>query len=222
MIVAVGLFSGAAQAQAPSQPQMQTQTTGSSTSTRLFGAGATFPAPLYKRWISEYAKTDPTIVIDYKEVGSGEGQKRFVANAVDFGASDAALNDEQIAQVKSGTILVPTAAGMVVLAYNLPGLNGPLKRSGSSYVDLLAGRIPKWNDARIRAANPDLNLPDRSVVIVARQDSSGTTFALTNHMNTISPRWGESGRGVGNVVNWAGNNMLARRNEGVAARIKVS
>jgi len=188
----------------------------------LRGAGATFPAPLYKKWISEYGKTNPTVAIDYKDVGSGEGVKRFVEQAIDFGASDAALSDEQIAHVKSGAILVPTTAGMVVLAYNLPGLNGPLKLSRSAYVDLLAGNIPKWNDARIQAINPDLKLPNKTITLVVRQDSSGTTFALTNHLNAIGTRWSALGRGVGTVVGWSGNTMLARGNEGVAARIKVS
>lgn len=187
----------------------------------LNGAGATFPAPLYKKWITEYAKVDPSTVIDYKSVGSGEGMKRFLANAVDFGASDAALSDEQIASAKNGALLVPATAGMVVLAYNLPGLGGPLKLSRTTYVDLLAGKIPKWNDARIQAINPNLKLPNRNIVVVARQDGSGTTFALTNHLNTIE-RWRAAGRGFGSQVSWHGNVMLAPGNEGVSARIKIS
>lgn len=188
----------------------------------LRGAGATFPAPLYKKWITEYTKANPGVAIDYRDVGSGEGQKRFVDESVDFGASDAALTDEQIARVKSGAALIPATAGMVVLAYNLPGLNGPLKLSRTTYVDLLAGRIPKWNDARIQSTNPDLKLPNKTIVLVARQDSSGTTFVLTNHLAAISGKWSEMGRGVGNIVAWDGSTMLARGNEGVAARIKVS
>jgi len=187
----------------------------------LNGAGATFPAPLYKKWIAEYAKVDPATVIDYKSVGSGEGMKRFLASAVEFGASDAALSDEQIASAKGGAALVPATAGMVVLAYNLPGLGGPLKLSRNTYVDLLAGKIPKWNDARIQAINPDLKLPNKNIVLVARQDGSGTTFALTNHLNSIE-RWRTAGRGVGSQVSWQGNVMLAPGNEGVSARIKIS
>ncbi len=186
------------------------------------GAGATFPAPLYRKWIAEYAKLTPATQIDYKDVGSGEGIKRFLAGGIDFGASDAALTDEQIALAKSGATLIPTTAGMVVLAYNLPGLNGPLKLSRSTYVDLLAGRIPKWNDARIQAINPELNLPNRNIVLVARQDGSGTTYALTNHLSSTSDKWRSMGRGVGNLVSWSGSVMLARGNEGVASRIKLS
>ena len=206
---------GIASAQQAPRPAAGTQTV-------LHGAGATFPAPLYKKWIAEYAKANPGVAIDYKEVGSGEGIQRFIQNAVDFGASDAAMSDEQIAQVKGGVSLVPTAAGMVVLAYNLTGLGGPLKLNRSTYVEMLAGRIAKWNDPRIQASNPGLKLPNKNIALVVRQDSSGTTFALTNHLNAIDNKWRVLGRNVGTVVGWVGNVMLARGNEGVAARIKIS
>lgn len=188
----------------------------------LRGAGATFPAPLYKKWIDAYRKLEPATRIAYAEVGSGEGAQRFLADAVDFGASDAALTDEQIAGARNGAVLVPATAGMVVLTYNLPGLNGPLKLSRTTYVALLAGKIPKWNDARIQATNPGLNLPDREIVLVARLDSSGTTYALTNHLSAISHQWRERGPGVGKLIAWPANTMLVRGNEGVAARVKIS
>ena len=177
---------------------------------------------MYKKWIAEYAKANPGAAIDYKEVGSGEGVKRFVDNAVDFGASDSAMSDEQIARVKSGVTLVPATAGMVVLAYNLPGLGGPLKLSRSIYLDLLAGRLAKWTDPRIQRANPEIKLPNRNIVLAVRLDSSGTTFALTNHLNAMGPSWRDYGKGVGTTASWSGNAMLARGNEGVAALIKIS
>jgi phosphate transport system substrate-binding protein len=186
------------------------------------GAGATFPAPLYEKWIQAYQQAHPEVAISYEAVGSGEGQRRFLADAVDFGASDAALTDEQIARVKAGARLVPVTAGLVVLAYNLPGLNGPLKLGRDVYVDIFAGRIRTWDDPRIRAQNSGLNLPNRSIAIVARQDGSGTTFALTNHLSAVSPVWRDSGPGVGNLVDWRGTAMLTKGNEGVAGRIKVS
>lgn len=188
----------------------------------LRGAGATFPAPLYEKWIQAYRRRIPEVAITYDPVGSGEGQRRFLADAVDFGASDSALTDEQMARVKAGARLVPVTAGIVVLAYNLPGLGGPLKLGRDVYTDIFAGRIRAWNDPRIRAANPGLNLPNRSIAIVARHDASGTTFAFTNHLSAISEVWRDRGPGVGNLVDWRGGAMLARGNEGVAGRIKVS
>ncbi|HXJ79181.1 MAG TPA: phosphate ABC transporter substrate-binding protein PstS [Candidatus Methylomirabilis sp.] len=187
----------------------------------LRGAGATLPAPLYERWIRMYREERPDVQITYEAVGSGEGQRRFLTDAVDFGASDAALTDEQIAHVKGGVQLVPVTAGMVVLAYNLPRLGGPLRIPRDVCVDIFAGRIRSWNDPRLRAANPGLDLPGRNIALVVRQDGSGTTFAFTNHLSAVSAAWRDRGPGVGTLVDWHGA-MLARGNEGVAGRIKVS
>ena len=188
----------------------------------LKGAGATFPAPLYEKWIQTYRLDHPDVAISYDAVGSGEGQRRFLAAGVDFGASDAALTDEQITRAPLGARLVPVTAGIVVLAYNLPGLGGPLRLSRDVLVDIFAGRIRTWNDARIGAANPGLSLPNRHIAVVVRQDSSGTTFAFTNHLSAISDTWRDRGPGAATLIDWRGRAMLARGNEGVAGRIKVS
>lgn len=190
--------------------------------TVLHGAGATFPAPLYKKWLAAFQKAEPTTSIDYAPLGSGEGVKRFLADTVDFGASDSAMTDEQIAAAKHGAVLIPATAGEVVLAYNLPGLSGSLKLSRDVYVGILSGKVAKWNDPRILAVNPGLVLPDREIMLVARQDSSGTTFALTNHLSAVSREWRDRGAGVGKVIEWPSNAMLVRGNEGVASRIKYS
>jgi phosphate transport system substrate-binding protein len=187
----------------------------------LQGAGATFPAPLYKKWIGVFTAQNPDVAVEYQEIGSGEGVQRFIAQRVDFGASDGAMTDEQMARVANGARLVPATAGMVVLAYNLPGLDAPLKLSRPVYADIFLRRITSWNDPRIRAINPGLPLPNRSIVIAARQDRSGTTFALANHLSAISPDW-QRGPGTGYAVDWSGRAMLARGNEGVAALVKAS
>lgn len=192
------------------------------TSVALAGAGATFPAPLYKKWISLYRTVEPQTTINYAAVGSGEGAESFLADRIDFGASDALLTEAQAATAKHGLVSIPVTAGMLVLVYNLPGLNGPLKLSRDSYVALLMGKIPRWNDARIQSTNPDLNLPNRDIVLVARQDSSGTTYALTKHLDAASATWRKRGAGVGKLVQWPANTMLVRGNEGVAARVKLA
>jgi phosphate transport system substrate-binding protein len=193
------------------------QSAGSSAKIVLHGAGATFPAPLYKKWIGEFSAQNPDVVIEYRDVGSGEGVKRFLDQSVDFGASDGALTDEQLAH---GGRLVPTTAGIVVLAYNTPGLGGDLKLSRDVYTDVFLRKIEKWNDPRLQAINPGLKLPNRSIAIAARQDGSGTTFALSNHLSTISPAW-RDGPGIGYMIDWGGRAMRARGNEGVAALIKI-
>lgn len=187
----------------------------------LQGAGATFPAPLYAAWIERFHQVHPEIKIAYDAVGSGEGIKRFTAGAVDFAASDAAMTDAQIAAVDRGVRLIPATAGMVVLAYNLPGLDGPLKLSHDVYPAILAGEITRWSDPRIVAANPGLHLPDSMIAIIGRLDSSGTTFALSSNLSAVSPSW-KSRHGVATRVDWPSSAMLVRGNEGVAGRIKVT
>jgi phosphate transport system substrate-binding protein len=103
---------------------------------QLHGAGATFPAPLYKKWLEEYRKREPTVEVSYDPIGSGDGVKQFMAGQVDFGASDAAMTDAEMAEVRRGIQLLPAVAGSLVLAYNLEGLGGPLKLTREVYVDI--------------------------------------------------------------------------------------
>src|SRR4029077_6849690 len=139
--------------------------------------------------IDTYHREHPAVSISYDAVGSGEGVRRFVAGSVDFGASDVVLSDREAAQVSRGAIMVPSTAGMVVLAYNLPGLSAELRLRRDVYPGFLSGQIRYWDDPVIRKANPGLKLPHRDIVIVARRDSSGTTFALTSHMAAMSRAW---------------------------------
>lgn len=199
----------------------QMPTTTPASPVELYGAGATFPAPLYKKWIEVYGKVRPAVKLHYDVVGSGEGVKRFLANTVDFGASDSAMSDEQIQQAKSGATLIPATAGILVLAYNLPEVEGTLKLSRALYADIFLGKIRHWNDPRIQELNPDLKLPKQVITLVARQDSSGTTYAMSNHLSAISEEW-RKGLGTGTMINWPGVTMTARGNEGVAGRIKRS
>jgi phosphate transport system substrate-binding protein len=189
---------------------------------QLRGAGATFPAPLYKKWLEEYQKQHRGVQVSYDAVGSGEGTKRFMAGAVDFGASDAAMSDEEMAAVTRGVQLLPAVAGSIVLAYNLEGLGGELKLKRDVYADIFLGKIKTWDDPRIKATNPGLHLTRDNIALVVRQDSSGTTYAFTNHLSAISTQWRDHGPGAGRVLAWPSNPMVATGNEGVAGRIKNS
>ena len=188
-------------------------------SVTIRGAGSTFVAPLFKAWFIEYHRTHPETVVEYAGVGSGEGTKRFLNNDVDFAASDSALTDEQIASVKRGVALVPITAGIIVLAYNPQELPSGLRLPRNIYVDIFLGKITRWDDPRIVAANPGQKMPPREIAVVARQDSSGTTFALTNHFAAVSSAW-KAGPGIGKSVDWAGHALRAQGNEGVAALIQ--
>ena len=189
--------------------------------TRITGAGATFPANLYETWIAAFTAAHPGIAIDYQAVGSGEGIRRFLDGSVDFGATDRPLDDAQIAGVEGGVLHVPRTAGMVVVAYNLPGHTGTLRLSRATLGGIFAGRITAWNDPAIAADNPGTAFPDRTIALVTRRDSSGTTFLFSGFLEAASPDWVAAGLAAGTTVDWPGA-MAAAGNEGVAARLGVT
>src|SRR5262245_7676978 len=183
----------------------------------LQGTGATFPAPLYQRWFTEYNKLHPEVQINYQALGSGAGVKQFQEGLVNFGASDAAMTDEEIAAVKDGVVMLPMTAGSVVLAYNLPGVT-ELKLSRDAYVGIFLGKLTSWNDPKIAETNPGVKLPDTKITPIPRSDGSGTTFVFTQHLSAISDAW-KSGPGTGKSVNFPVG-VGGKGNPGVTALIK--
>lgn len=177
------------------------------------GAGASFPAPLYSKWAADYHKATG-VKINYQSVGSGAGLRQIEAKTVDFGASDAPLKDEELAQ--KGLVQFPTVIGGIVPVVNIKGIQpGQLKLSGQVIGDIYLGKITKWNDEAIKALNPGLELPDAAIAPVRRADGSGTTFGFTNYLSKVNTEW-KTKVGEGTAVNWpvgAGG----KGNEGVAA-----
>jgi phosphate transport system substrate-binding protein len=184
----------------------------------LQGAGATFPAPLYQRWFLEYYKRHREIRVNYQAIGSGAGIRQFTEGLVDFGASDAAMSDAEMAKVKPGVRLLPMTAGSVVICYNVPGVKGRIKLTRHAYVGIFMGSITRWNDSAIAFNNPGIGLPDLPITTIHRSDGSGTTFAFTNHLTAISEEW-QHGPGVGKSVVWP-NGLGGRGNAGVAALVE--
>jgi phosphate transport system substrate-binding protein len=187
---------------------------------RLIGSGASFPFPIYAAWFKDFSKTAGATV-DYQAKGSGAGIQDFIKKTVDFAASDAAMSDEEMAKVDGGVVLLPMTAGEIVLAYNLPGNPAGLKLPRDVYPDIFLGKITKWNDSRLVAANPGMKLPDTPITVVRRSDSSGTTYLFTRHLSAISPAF-KSGPGVGTSVQWPASDKIvaAPKNDGVTATIK--
>jgi len=183
----------------------------------LQGTGATFPAPLYQKWFREYNQLHPNVEINYQALGSGAGIKQFQQGLVNFGASDAAMTDEEMAAVKPGVVLLPMTAGSIVLAYNLPDVTG-LKLSREAYAGIFLGKITQWNDPIIAKANPGAKLSDTKITVVSRSDGSGTTFVFTSHLSAISAAW-KSGPGAGKTVNFPVG-VAGKGNPGVTALIK--
>ncbi len=188
------------------------------TGTSLTGAGATFPDPIYEVWFQQFRDVESDAKINYQAIGSGGGIEQFTQQTVDFGASDAPLQDDEIAALPTDYIELPTVLGGVVFAYNVSGLDSGLKLDGTTGADIFLGKITTWNDPAIAALNPDLDLPDTPISVVHRADESGTTFVFTSWLASQSPEW-ETQVGADKDVNWPVGTG-GDGNDGVAAGIQ--
>lgn len=198
-VALVGMLAGAASAQ------------------NINAAGATFPEPIYQKWFSQYAQEHPNVKINYQPIGSGGGIRQVSDGTVDFGASDATMTDEQIAQGKVKVMALPTVLGAVVPIYNLP-VSQPLNFSGDVIADIYLGKISRWNDPRIAKDNPGVNLPAKAILPVYRSDGSGTTFIFTDYLSKVSPDWA-SRVGKNSSVKWP-SGIGAVHSEGVAGMVR--
>jgi phosphate transport system substrate-binding protein len=186
---------------------------------KLQGAGASFPAPLYQKWFKDYSNAHDNVQIDYQSVGSGSGKKAVLDGTVDFGASDAAMTEEEMAKVKRGVVLLPMTAGSIVLTYNLEGVKD-LKLSRKAYSGIFLGTVTKWSDPLIAKDNMGANLPDGPINVVVRNDSSGTTYVFTKHLAAINPAFAKK-VGVDTMPNWPVGTR-SKGNEGVTASIQTT
>src|ERR1041384_6302818 len=189
-----------------------------SSSVSLQGAGASFPNPLYQKWLSEYGKSHANVKIDYQSIGSGGGIKQLKEQTVDFGASDAPMSDADLKSAPGEIIHVPTVLGAVVITYNPEGISQPLKFSPEAIADIFLGKIKKWNDPKIAADNAGVTLPDKDITVVHRSDSSGTSAVFTDYLSKVSPEWKEK-VGAGTAPSWP-IGLGGKGNEGVTGQVK--
>ena len=185
------------------------------------GAGATFPYPLYSRWFSEYNKIDKSVQFNYQSIGSGGGIAQITARTVDFGASDAILNEDQF-KGAPGIQMFPTVAGAVVPTYSLKDTDGKaitaaIKFSKTALADIFLGKLTKWNDPVLAQANPDIKLPAKDIIVVHRSDGSGTTFIFTDYLSKVSADW-KSKVGSATSVQWPVG-LGGKGNEGVSGTV---
>ncbi len=184
----------------------------------LTGAGSTFVNPAMSKWAYSYHEKNPNISINYQSVGSGAGISQYKDGTVDFGATDAPLSDKDAATMPTPTLNVPIISGAVVLAYNIPGVTGDLKLTSESVADIFLGKIKKWDDAKLKADNPDLKLPSTDITTCHRSDGSGTTYVFTDYLSSVSPAW-KAGPGKSKQPTWP-NGVGGKGNEGVSGLIK--
>src|SRR5215203_574838 len=184
----------------------------------LQGAGATFPNPLYQKWLSEYGRLHPNVRIDYQSIGSGGGIKQLKEQTVDFGASDAPMKDEDLKSAPGEVLHIPTVMGAVVITYNLQGVAEKLRFSPEVLADIFLGKIKVWNDAKIAADNPGVKLPANDITVVHRSDGSGTSAVFTDYLSKVSPEWKEK-VGSGTSPSWP-TGIGGKGNEGVTGQVK--
>lgn len=183
----------------------------------LLGAGSTFVYPLFSKLFSEYNKATG-LRVNYQSIGSGGGILQLTNKTVDFGDSDAPLNDEQTQKIGAPVLHIPMCSGAVVLSYNLPGLKDTLKLTPDIIANIFLGKIKTWNDKQIAAANAGVNLPNTPVVIAHRSDGSGTTNIFTTYLSKVNTEWNTK-PGKGSSINWPVG-LGGKGNEGVAGLIK--
>ena len=194
----------------------------------IYGAGTTFPAPLYLKWFQEY-KEQTGITVNYQSVGSGGATKNITAHAVDFGATDIPLNDAEV-HAAPGILHIPTVVYAVVIVYNLSGIKTGLHLTGGIAADVYLGKITRWNDPHIARLNPTLTLPDLAIFPIHQSNGSGNTYLLTNYLSAVSSAWQEN-VGAGKTVHWpvglGGKQGMSiaqifRQNEGSFGYIELS
>src|ERR1700728_1425064 len=186
--------------------------------TTLNGAGATFPAPMYSKWFSEYHKAHSDVQMNYQPIGSGGGIRQVTSGTVDFGASDMPMTDKQLQDSKVKILNVPTVLGAVVPAYNIPGVSGEVRFTPEALAGIFLGKISKWNDKALVSANPGVNFPDKDIIVVHRSDGSGTSFIFTDYLSKVSPDW-KSKVGAGGSVSWQ-TRLGGTAAEGVTGLVK--
>jgi phosphate transport system substrate-binding protein len=189
-----------------------------SSSVSLQGAGASFPSPLYQKWLSEYGNVHSNVKIDYQSIGSGGGIKQLKEQTVDFGASDAPMSDADLKSAPGEIVHIPTVLGAVVITYNLEVVKQPLRFSSEVIADIFLGKIKKWNDPKIAADNSGVTLPASDITVVHRSDSSGTSAVFTDYLSKVSAEWKEK-VGAGVSPSWP-IGLGGKGNEGVTGQVK--
>jgi len=187
--------------------------------TLVNGAGSTFDYPAFTKWFEAYGKLDPSVRFNYQSIGSGGGQKQLLNRTVDFGASDAPMTDESMSNAPGKILHLPVVAGGVAIIYNLKG-DPKLKLDSDVIANIYLGNITRWNDPKITALNPGVDLPDLPMIPVHRSEGSGTTFIFTDYLSSVNPAWADT-VGKSTSVRWpAGIGLGAKGSEGIAGQVK--
>lgn len=190
---------------------------GETKKSKILGAGASFPYPLYTKMFREYKKKTK-VEVNYQSIGSGAGVRQLLVETVDFASVDSFLTKKDLANAKSQLIHIPIALGGIAVAYNVDGLS-KLKLDGETLAKIFMGKITKWNDPEITKINPEVKLPDKTITVIRRSDSSSTTYAFSSFLAFASMSW-QKDYGISKTIKWFESSLGAKGNEGVAGQIK--
>lgn len=216
-VAACGSSQGGSEQQ-PAENNTDTGNAGESANVTFNASGSSFIYPLFSKMFDEYKNLNPNVTVNYQSTGSGTGIKQLIEGIVDFAASDAPMDDEDLAAAGSEVLHIPMTLGAVAVAYNLDGVeSGKLNLTGELVADIFASKITKWNDPKIQEVNPGLQLPDADIAVVHRSDGSGTTYIFTDYLSTVSEDWKQN-IGTGKSVDWP-QGIGAKGNEGVAGQL---
>jgi phosphate transport system substrate-binding protein len=174
-------------------------------------------------WAKVY-RNEKGVEVNYQSKGSSTGIEQMTEKAIDFGCSDAPMNEQQLkkAEAAGGKVVhVPLVMGAVVPVYNLPGVEKPLKFSGPVLADIFQRKITKWNDPALVKLNEGVMLPAQDIKVVHRSDGSGTNYIFTEFLSKVSPEW-EKAIKFGTSVNWPAGTVGEKGNEGVTKAVKDS
>jgi phosphate transport system substrate-binding protein len=191
--------------------------TGSAGALTLNGAGSTFIFPLASKWFYEYNEKFG-VQINYQSIGSGGGIQQLIAKTVDFGATDGFMSEEMMQKAGGTVIHLPATMGAVVIAYHLDGVESGIKLTPDVLADIFLGSITNWNDAAIKALNPDVTFPDLAITVAHRSDGSGTTAIFTDYLTKVNTKWAGT-IGKGTAVKWPAG-VGGKGNEAVAGLVK--
>jgi phosphate transport system substrate-binding protein len=189
-------------------------------SVSINGAGATFPFPLYSKWMAEYNQLRPNVKINYQSIGSGGGIRQITAGTVDFGGTDAPMTEDELKKVPRKILHIPTTLGSVVITYNVEGVSQPLKLTAEAISEIYLGKVKKWNDPKIVNENEGVKLPAKDIAVVYRSDGSGTTAVFTDYLAKVSSEF-KGKVGQGKSVKWPAG-LGAKGNEGVTGQVKTT
>ena len=139
------------------------------------------------------------LVLGYSGGGSGTGITNFYGASRRtatqmFSGNDGVLTTAErtaIAATDIGTkySVIPAITGPISMVYRIDGLKttggakATLRLDGNTICGIYLGTIQKWNDTAIKALNPSVaNLPNATINVVGRSDSSGTTYIFTSYL----------------------------------------